>query len=180
MRRRNLILGAALLVTVAWSAWTLVAPAPEDVDVVQARVRSPAAGTASAASAGSGARPLRADAGEALAPPAPLQLPQRPAAPSNERNLFGAYSYQAPAPKLAAAAPAPVQAPPLPFRFTGQLIVDGKATYLLLQGDEPVGVTVGASVGEFQLVSADDRQLVFQYGPTGQRVPMSIASTAIN
>jgi hypothetical protein len=179
MNRRNLILGSALLVTVGWSAWTLVAPPQEDV--VQARVRTAPAGTPAAlASAATATRAARSAAGEAAGTAVALELPQRPAAPAKEHNLFGAYSYQAPAPKLASVAPPPASAPALPFRFTGQLIVDGKATYLLLQGDEPVGVTVGANIGEFQLVQADSRQLVFQYGPTGQRVPMSIAPTAIN
>jgi len=178
MNRRKLVLGAALLVTVAWSAWTLIAPQQDEV--VQASLR-PATGASTAIAPGtSAARAQRPGAG--APPPAALalELSQRPLAPAKERNLFGAYSYQAPAPRVAQAAPPPPQAPALPFRFTGRLVVEGKATYLMLQGEEPIGVTVGASIGEFQLVEADPQQLVFLYGPTGQRVPMSITPTAIN
>ncbi len=183
MNRRNLVLGVALLVTLGLSAWTLVAPQPDDV--VQARAQ-PAAEARSPAKAPPGRLGPASHAGEsesryaAVLPSAALalELPQRPQAPAQPHNLFGAYSYQPPPPKVVAAPPPPPQAPPLPYRFAGRLLVDGTATYFLMKGDEPVGVTLGAKIGDFQLVQADPRQLIFEHGPTGQRVTISIASLA--
>lgn len=104
----------------------------------------------------------------------------RPQAPTKPHNAFGAYTYAPPRPAPVAVAPEPPHAPPLPFAYTGRLVVDGRATYLLLQSGTPISVTVGADVGEFKLVEAGPDRLVFLHGPTGQQVAMSLASKPLN
>jgi len=174
VNRRGLILGLALLASVAWSAWTLTA---KQDDVVLATVRpGPAAGRASS-HVGASTNAL-ASASEERA--ITLNLPRRLIAPKQPRNLFGAYSYEAPRPPPLAVAPEPPRAPPLPFVYTGRLIVDGRATYLLLQGSAPISAMLGSDIGEFKLIEAAPEQLVFLHGPTGQRVAMSIGSAAMN
>lgn len=183
MNRRMLVLGVALLISVAWSAWTLTegdgADGSADAGIVQARVRPGAGAANKAANAAIGATArLNGSAGSA-APAArmTLELAQRPAPRDKPDNLFAAYSYSAPQAPVAAVqiVTPPPSAPPLPFRFGGRVVIDGKTTYLLTMGEEDIGATIGTDIGEFKLVEADPMQLVFLHGPSGQKVPMSIA-----
>ncbi len=176
MNRRKLLLGLALLVSVAWSAWILTA---NQDDVVQATVRPGAAVRAVAHAATHAVSGKSANASAPAEFALAFELPQRPIAPKQPGNLFGAYTYEAPRHQVAVAPEAP-HAPPLPFVFTGRLIVDGHATYLLLLGNVPISATLGSDIGEFKLVEADPAQLVFLHGPTGERVAMSIASASAN
>jgi hypothetical protein len=175
VKRRSLILGAALAGAIALTAWTLT----RDDDaalvqpVVQPVVRAPATAAGAPARAAVAASP---DAG-ALA----LGPTQRPTAPQKVHNVFGAYNYQ-PAPRAQAVVVAEVpHAPPLPFIFSGRLIIPGRpTTYLLTQGETPIEVRLGSDVGGFKLVDESPAQLVFLHAATGDRVAMSIASAAIN
>jgi len=174
VNRRGLLLGLALLVSVAWSAWTLTT---SQDDTVQAIVR-PGSEAGRAAARVDSRKIAPAGAPEELT--TALELPQRPIAPKQQRNLFGAYSYEVPHSRPLAVAPEPPHAPPLPFVFTGRLLVDGRATYFLLQGNAPISATLGSDVGEFKLVEAAPERLVFLHGPTGQRVAMSIGAAPVN
>ncbi len=165
MSRRQLVLGLALLLSLAWSAWTLTAPDADDGVALAVR---PLAGKAERIGPS-----IASAAGN-------LTLPQRPQAPGKVKNLFGEYSYRPPAPPTPVAVAEAAHAPALPFVFTGRLIIDGETTYLLLQGAAPVQIKVGAAVSDFRLVEAAPERLVFVHEPTGERVAMSIASTAIN
>ena len=60
------------------------------------------------------------------------------------------------------------QAPALPFTYGGRLEVEGKSTFLLLEGERTYRVTIGGLVGEFKLMSSSPQGLVFQHEPTGQ------------
>jgi len=172
MNRRHLLLGAALLVCVAWTAWSLLADG--DTGVVLARAPSPRPAPSSGTPHAAAAAPRETPA------VAVLELPQRPAARGSARNAFGAYSYLPPPPRAAiTAAPAP-RAPPLPFIFTGSLVIEGQPSYLLLQGDAPIRVSPGAQVGDFTLVEAAPERLVFRHGPTGDLVPLTIVSARSN
>jgi len=172
MNRRNLVLGFGLLVSVALSAWTLVSGEEDTVQPVVRHAEAPHGRPAS----GQGSVPAR----DQPSGPAVLTLPQRALPDASPQNAFGAYNYQPPpAPRPVVVAPAP-HAPPFPYLFTGRLIIDGRTRYLFLQGDTPLELSVGSSVGEFTLVEASPDLLVFLHGPTGDRVPLSIASAAIN
>jgi hypothetical protein len=227
LNRRNVVLGALLVATLALSAWTLL-NGPDDTVVEPAARPGKVAGAATNASPGGAANvspgastgastdtsanasanalanassgksagavpapsgsvasggaaaatePRRASAGALPAPGAgPWSLAPRPGPPAAITNLFGAYSYQAPSAVAAAPAPPRPHAPPLPFIYTGHLEIDGQDTYLFLQGDAPISATVGTVIGEFTLVEARGQTLVFLHGPSGERVPLSIAA----
>jgi len=162
--RRNAVLGALLVATLAASAWTLLSGSDEPV--VQPVKRPDKAAPAGAGRAGAPRAPAAQSA------PGDLALGERPPAPGKIVNLFSAYSYQAPPATAGAAATAKPHAPPLPFTYTGRLEIDGVATYLMMQGDIPLSVILGGSIGEFTLVEAGSDHLVFEHGPTGERVAL--------
>ena len=142
-----------LVATLAVSAWSLWSDGDTGVVAPVARGdRPPAAGKP----------PLgrRDQAGSRPAAAAPVARPPAP-------------------PPVAAPAPVP-HAPGLPFAFAGRLIIGDQTTFLFLQSGASLEARVGSSVGDFQLVEASQDQLVFLHGPTGDRVPLSIASPAIN
>lgn len=170
------MLGLGLLGSLGWSAWILITPGDEVVLATNHGTR-PQVGVPQG-----GPTPTRPDESAAhdVVSLQGLGLAGRPRAPVKTRNLFGAYSYEAPRRAQVAVAPEPPHAPPLPFAYTGQLVIDGRATYLLLQSGTPISVTVGADVGDFKLVQADADRLVFLHGPTGQQVAMSLASKPLN
>jgi hypothetical protein len=166
LSRRNQILGVLLAATLAVSAWTLLSP-PDDAVVAPAARGNRPAGTADA---------RHAAAHAAAKGTLGLALGQRPAPPEALSNLFGSYSYQAPTVSASAPAAARPHAPALPFTYTGHLEIDGKDTYLFLQGDVPITASVGTVIGEFTLVEARNQTLIFLHGPTGERVSLSIAA----
>jgi hypothetical protein len=89
--------------------------------------------------------------------------------PPRPRELFAAYSWQAPAaPRtVTVAPPARPTAPPLPFVYAGRLVVAGKTTYLLVEGVRLHMAETGTPVGEFTLTAANPGALVFTHRPTG-------------
>lgn len=176
MKPRALILALGLVGSVGWSAWILTTPRDE---VVLAKGTAPRSPTDSYR----GERtppPLRPLPSHDLLSARGLDLEARPPAPVRPHNLFGTYTYEAPRPAPVAIAPQPPHAPPLPFVYTGQLVVDGRATYLLLQSGVPISVTVGNDVGEYKLVEASADRLIFLHGPTGQQLAMSLAGKPLN
>lgn len=185
MNTRTLLLGGGLLVTMVLTAWTLATG--DSDEVVQATARPagtvPVRGVASSpprAAEAKATQTLKTAAADASAGAA-MGMPQRPAAPQAIRNAFGAYSYQPPPRVVVAAAPPTPHAPPLPFVFSGRLMIPGKPTiYLLTQGNAPVEVHLGSDIDGFKLVTESPEQLVFLHAATGDRVAMSIASAAIN
>lgn len=176
MKRRAIVLGAAMLASLAWAGWAMTT---DPVDDGEALVRPRPRGEFRVALAPRDGGTAPARAGAAPRPPL-LELPARPAAPPQARNLFAGYSYEAPRPRAAPPPPEAPRAPPLPFTFTGLLVIDGKPTYLLLEGDATISATIGAQIGEFKLVSAETSRLVFLHGPTGELVPMPISPTGVN
>jgi hypothetical protein len=169
LSRRKLVLGGLLLATLMVSAWTLLSGSADSVVEPVAR-------------AGKVTAPGAKGTGATRKPAAPamldeLVLVERPQAPARMVNLFPAYNYQAPAAAApSAASMAKPHAPPLPFVYTGRLEIEGATTYLLMQGDVPLSVTAGAVVGEFTLVEAGGDRLVFEHGPTGERVVLPTAA----
>lgn len=178
MTKRNLILGGLLVGTLILTAWTLTTG--DSGDVVQATAR-PAAPTPLPRPQAAGGHPSPDPARTEYAGMADLGMPDRPAAPPTIHNVFGAYSYQAPPRPVVAVAPPAPHAPPLPFVFSGRLIIPGKATvYLLTQGNAPLEVQMGSNVAGFKLVGETPEQLVFVHEATGDQVAMSIAAAAVN
>lgn len=176
MKPRTLILALALLGSIGWSAWILITPQDEVVLATNPAARSQIGVRRSAQLQTRLSAPTAHDVMSAPS----LSWSVRPQAPAKPHNVFSAYTYEAPRPAPVAAAPVPPRAPSLPFAYSGRLVIDGRATYLLLQSGTPISVTVGADIGDFKLVEAEADRLVFLHGPTGQQVAMSLASKPVN
>ena len=87
---------------------------------------------------------------------------------------FARRSFGAP-PAEQAAAPARPEAPPLPFRYMGKVIEDGKTEILLLRGDEHIAVAAGQKIdGEYRLDKASASALTFMYLPTKQKQTLEL------
>lgn len=62
------------------------------------------------------------------------------------------------------------QAPPLPFKYFGQAIEDGRMTVFLLRGENSYVAQVGSKLdGTYRVDRIDDRTIVFTYLPLGTR-----------
>ena len=176
MKPRQLILALGLLGSLGWSAWLLITP-PDGIVLAT----SPGARSQKSTHRDEPTQiRARAPALRGAMPVPGFDWASRPQVLTTPHNVFGAYSYQAPRPAPVAVAPEPPHAPPLPFSYSGRLVIDGRATYLLLQSGTPISVTVGADVGDFKLVEAEADRLVFLHGPTGQQVAMSLAGKPLN
>jgi hypothetical protein len=82
---------------------------------------------------------------------------------------FVAVSFAAP-PKPEAKPQAKPQAkpsaPPLPFRYMGSVIADGKLEVFVLRGDQPLSVAPGEELGgDYRVESVTPREIVFTYLP---------------
>ena len=73
-----------------------------------------------------------------------------------------------------AQAPAKKVAPPLPFRYLGKMIDDGKLAVFLANGGEALSVTAGDRIGEYRVDKITDAEVVFTYLPlkTKQSLPL--------
>jgi len=176
VKSRMLVLLLGLLGSVGWSVWVLLTPQEEVVLASDPKTRSQIVSHApDRAQKSVDARTTR-DRGSIES----LELSDRPQPPALSHNLFASYTYEAPRPAPVAVAPEPPHAPPLPFAYTGQLVIEGRPTYLLLQSGAPISVTIGGNIGDFKLVQAAIDQLIFLHGPTGEQVAMSISNKPLN
>jgi hypothetical protein len=94
----------------------------------------------------------------------------------------GAYAQDAYAPitfsRPAAAAPAAVAAPPLPFRYVGKWVQNGKAEALVLRGNVLYGVAEGDEIdGEYRVERITGAAIRFTYLPA--RVNQTLDITAM-
>jgi len=76
-------------------------------------------------------------------------------------------------PQQAAHAAKP-EAPPLPFRYLGKLIEDGKLSVFLANGAESVTATAGQRIGDYRVDKVTEAEVVFTYLPlkTKQSLPL--------
>ena len=70
--------------------------------------------------------------------------------------------------------PAKPAAPPLPFRYLGKMIEDGKLNVFLARGEESLAVRAGSRIGEYRVDKVTDSEIVFTYLPlkTKQSLPL--------
>lgn len=99
------------------------------------------------------------------------------ASASQDGDPFAARSFNPAPPVQQAAAPqAPARpaAPPLPFRYLGKLIEDGKTLVFLANGDESLAVQAGQKVGDYRIDKLGEHELVVTYLPlkTRQTLPL--------
>ena len=65
-------------------------------------------------------------------------------------------------------------APPLPFRYLGKMLEDGKLNVFLARGDESLSVRAGQKIGEYRIDKVTESEIVFTYLPlkTKQSLPL--------
>jgi hypothetical protein len=65
-------------------------------------------------------------------------------------------------------------APPLPFKYLGKMIEDGKLNVFLARGEESLSVRAGQKIGEYRVDAVTDSEIVFTYLPlkTKQSLPL--------
>ena len=98
-------------------------------------------------------------------------------------DVFGATSWQPPPPPPPpppVVVEGPPQAPPLPFRFVGQVNDGlGNTTYFLMRGTETLSAVVGQNLaGQYLLERAENGVLHFTYLPLRQQQILQIGSGA--
>lgn len=95
--------------------------------------------------------------------------------PEEKRNVdpFAPRSFSPLEPAQGAKPEKPV-APPLPFRYLGKMIEDGKLKVFLARGDESLTVRAGQKLGEYRVDRVTDAEVVFTYLPlkTKQSLPL--------
>ncbi|MCL2658730.1 MAG: hypothetical protein FWD62_15225 [Betaproteobacteria bacterium] len=173
MKRRHIVLGGLLWATLA-AVW--FAPSPEkDIVAPQQRrsgttapaaVQAQASKVSSASDASIGALTFRLrDEGETPA------------------NPFAVMQWEMPVPKAVdkpvpvVEAPAPPQAPPLPFRVLGRYVEDGKDAVFLQYKDENLVVRKGdVLAGQYKVESLDSGQLTLVYLPLNERQTLNLGA----
>src|SRR5262245_53282469 len=82
------------------------------------------------------------------------------------------FSPQPQAPQQAARAKP--EAPPLPFRYVGKMIEDGKLAVFLANGDEAVTAIAGQQIGDYRVDKVTESEVQFTYLPlkTKQSLPL--------
>ena len=70
-----------------------------------------------------------------------------------------------PAGKSADAAPARREVPPLPFRYLGKMVEDGKLSVFLANGDESITVHAGQRIGDYRIDRITEAEVRFTYLP---------------
>jgi Tfp pilus assembly protein PilP len=89
---------------------------------------------------------------------------------------FAPRSFSGPEAAVAAqpAKPQKPVAPPLPFRYLGKMLEDGKLNVFLSRGDESLSVHAGQKLGEYRVDKVTDSEIVFTYLPlkTKQSLPL--------
>lgn len=154
--------GIALILTALTSAWALQQPDEEVVAAVAAR---PAARPQQPAPS----RP--ADRG-----PQPLLL-AIPSAEPAEAALFSRHDWAPPPPPPPPPAPPPKPvAPPLPYRFMGRLLQDGKAPEVyLINGGRVLTVQAGQVLDEvYRVDSISNELLTLTYLPLNQQQTLAL------
>jgi hypothetical protein len=99
-------------------------------------------------------------------------------APQGEKSIdpFAPRSFSAPAAAHAGGngKPAKPAAPPLPFRYLGKMLEDGKLSVFLANGEESLSVHVGQRIGDYRVDKVTEAEVVFTYLPlkTKQSLPL--------
>ena len=68
--------------------------------------------------------------------------------------------------KAAAARP---EAPPLPFRYLGKMVEDGKTKIFLANGDDSITATPGQRIGEYRIDKITEAEVRITYLPLKQQ-----------
>ncbi len=157
--RRRLVLGIALLATLAATVWVSRWETGEDVAAVPASQRQP--------------RPLAAGKGARTADSAALTVPA-PRLPGEGRiiDLFAPQSW-----RVASAPPPapPPSAPPLPFTYLGKLIIDGEVVVFVSTPERNFAVREGDLIdGSYRIDQIAPPTLSLTYLPLNEKQTLEI------
>ena len=98
-----------------------------------------------------------------------LTLPDRSPLGESRTGLFTSHSWQSPASRSAAivaGSPVTPGPPPMPYRFAGTLVQDGKLQVLLAKGDALIPVQEGETIdGGYRVESIGEDQITLTYLP---------------
>jgi hypothetical protein len=168
---RRWLLAVALVATVAAAGW--VGDGPQEDRVI------------AVVGAGEGAhaqqappperRPGAAGADGALIE---MEKLKQRTAPGKVGEMFSSRNWQPPpAPVAARAKPEPPRAPPLPFRFFGRLVEDGRTVVFLDRQDEIYAAKVGDTIGgAYRVEEINGTEVVLTYLPLKQRQTLPIGT----
>lgn len=89
-------------------------------------------------------------------------------------DAFAPRSFSPVIPPQAAAAPAKREAPPLPFRYLGKMVEDGKLSVFLASGNDSITVHAGTRIGDYRVDKITEAEVRFTYLPmkTQQSLPL--------
>lgn len=97
---------------------------------------------------------------------------QRQESGGPQADPFARRSFAAP---QAGAAPAQRVAPPLPFRYMGKLVENGKLEVFVLRGAEHFSVTAGQKIdNDYRVEKVTDTEIVFTYLPLKTRQALEL------
>ena len=82
---------------------------------------------------------------------------------------FAARSFSAPVSAQPGARNEKPVAPPLPFRYLGKMLEDGKLAVFVARGDESLVIAAGQRIGEYRVDKVTDSEVVFTYLPLKQK-----------
>lgn len=106
-----------------------------------------------------------------------LALPERLALSEARSELFGPQSWQPPPPKITAAPVVPT-APPLPYRFAGKLVQDGKLQVFLAKGDAAIPIRQGEILdGAYRVEAIGEDRITLVYLPLGHKESIPVNSS---
>jgi len=67
-------------------------------------------------------------------------------------------------------------APPLPFRYFGKVIEDGKLEVFVMHGDETLAARRGAKLGDYRVDAVSEKSITFTYLPLNTRQTLDISA----
>lgn len=79
-------------------------------------------------------------------------------------DAFAPRNFSPVVPAQAGPAPKPV-APPLPFRYLGKMVEDGKLSVFLANGDESITVHAGQRIGDYRVDKITEAEIRFTFLP---------------
>jgi hypothetical protein len=104
-------------------------------------------------------------------------LPERAPLGEPRAELFGTRSWQPLAPKVAAARSAPA-VPPMPYRFAGKLLQEGRLQILLARDDVVIPVREGDTLdGAYRVESIGEAQITLLYLPLKHKESIPVSSS---
>jgi hypothetical protein len=89
---------------------------------------------------------------------------------------FRQHSFAAPAQGGPEAAPAPRSAPPLPFRYVGKMIEDGKLSVFVMRGDDSFSLHKGQRIDDYRVDKVSESEVVFTYLPLKTRQELNLSA----